>query len=181
MPEVQTNNKRILQFRLVTRYLQNEMNLKELVVCKFDGCNKVYNDPRFLPCGKRTCADHIEEMTMKHDGVSSDRKIKCHFCHKIHTYSNEDGKGFQVDENISALLNMKYCDEHEAAKKSFNDVSQFLKKLSDLDAEAYAIEKFERVEADIVLEKEESVCRSDQSDQFFRSIRLSFGTFIIET
>ena len=154
MPEVQTNNKRILQFRLVTRYLQNEMNLKELVVCKFDGCNKVYNDPRFLPCGKRTCADHIEEMTMKHDGVSSDRKIKCHFCHKIHTYSNEDGKGFQVDENISALLNMKYCDEHEAAKKSFNDVSQFLKKLSDLDAEAYAIEKFERVEADIVLEKD---------------------------
>ena len=28
---------------------------------------------------------------------------------------------------------------------------------------------------------EESGCRSDQSDQFFRSIRLSFGTFIIET
>ena len=29
--------------------------------------------------------------------------------------------------------------------------------------------------------EEDSGCRSDQSDQFFRSIRLSFGKFIIET
>ena len=27
---------------------------------------------------------------------------------------------------------------------------------------------------------EESGCRSDQSDQFFRSIQLSFGTFIMK-
>ena len=130
------------------------MSLKELVVCKFAGCNQVFNDPRILPCGKRTCAAHIEEMTMKHDGTSSDRKIKCHFCHKIHVCSDKAGEGFLVDENISLLLNMKYCHEHEAAKKSFNEVTQLLAKLTRLDAEAYANDYFARVESDIVLEKE---------------------------
>ena len=62
-------------------------------------------------------------MIMEHDGTSSDRKIKCQFCHKIHMYQDEDGQGFLVDENISLLLNMKYCDKHEAAKKSYAVVS----------------------------------------------------------
>ena len=130
------------------------MNLKELVVCKFDGCNQVFNDPRILPCGKRTCAAHIEEMTMKHDGTSSDRKIKCHFCHKIHVCSDKAGEGFLVDENISLLLNMKYCHEHEAAKKSFNELTQLLAKLTKLHKEDYVLDYFERVEADILVEKE---------------------------
>ena len=133
--------------------------MKELVVCKFDGCNQIYTDPRILPCGKRTCAAHIEEMMMKHDDTSSDRKIKCHFCHKIHVCSGEAWEGFLVDENISLLLNMKYCDEHDAAKKSFNEVTQLLDKLARLDAEAYANDYFARVESDIVLEKEVNMQR----------------------
>ena len=32
------------------------MNIKDLVVCKFTGCNQIFDDARFLPCGKRTCA-----------------------------------------------------------------------------------------------------------------------------
>ena len=57
------------------------MSLKELVVCTFDDCNQVFDDPRILPCGNRTCAAHIDDMMMKHDGTSPHRKIKCHFCH----------------------------------------------------------------------------------------------------
>ena len=46
--------------------------LKEIVVCKFAGCNQVYNDPRFLPCGNRTCPAHIEAMMVKSDDIKSD-------------------------------------------------------------------------------------------------------------
>ena len=101
---------------------------KDVVVCKFAGCNQVYDDPRILPCGKRTCAAHIDEMMIKNDGGadSSHIMIKCQFCHKIHSYTSEadNDKGFLVDENISLLLNMKHGREHDAAKKSFEELTQ---------------------------------------------------------
>ena len=136
--------------------LVNTMSLlKDVVVCKFAGCNQVFNDPRILPCGHRTCAAHIDAMTVKSNGTSSeDRKmIKCHFCEEIHKLP-KSGKGFQVDSNIPLLTNMKYCNEHETAKKSFNEVTQLLDKLIKFDEEDYTIEFFEQVEADILLEKE---------------------------
>ena len=135
------------------------MSLKEVVVCKFTGCNQVYNDPRILPCGKRTCAAHIEAMMMlvKDDETPNDdarcQMIKCYFCDEIHSFP-ENGKGFPVDENIAHLLNISYSCEHGAAKKSFNDATLLLDKLNKFDTEDYVIDYFEQVEADIVLEKE---------------------------
>ena len=107
--------------------LDEMSTFKDVVVCKFAGCNQVYNDARILPCGKRTCAAHIDEMMIKSDGATrSHTMIKCQFCHKIHSYSNEDNndKGFPVDENISLLLNMKHGREHDAAKKNFDKVTR---------------------------------------------------------
>ena len=91
---------------------------------------------------------------MKHDGTSPHRKIKCQFCHKIHCVPDDQPEGFLVDKHIPLLLNMKHSGEHDTAKKNFSEVKQLLVKLSKLDAEAYAIDFFGRVEADIVLEKE---------------------------
>ena len=130
------------------------MSMKDLLVCKFAGCNQVYNDPRILPCGKRTCAAHIEAMLVKSDNMNNQTKIlKCHFCQKVHHLS-ENLEELPEDEYIPLLLNMKLCREHDAAKKSFNEVTQLLDKLIKLDKEAYVIDFFERVEADIVHEKE---------------------------
>ena len=128
---------------------------KDVVVCKYAGCNQVYNDARFLPCGKRTCAAHIEEMLLKCNDVNnSERKmIKCHFCEEMHSFP-ENGKGFPVDENIPLLLSIKYGKEPSAAKKNFNEVAQLIDKLTKIDQESFVIDYFERVEADIVLEKE---------------------------
>ena len=124
------------------------MSIKELVVCKFTGCNQVYNDPRLLPCGTRTCAAHIEAMVLKSDGIHGDKEaIKCHFCTEIHSFP-ENGRDFPVDKHIQQLLNMSFSIEHEAAKKSFNAVTQLL------DNEDYVIDYFERLEAEILLEKE---------------------------
>ena len=49
---------------------------------------------------------------------------------------------------------MMYCTEHEAAKKSFNEVTKLLDKFIKLDKEDFVIGYFERVEADLLLEKE---------------------------
>ena len=130
------------------------MSMKELVVCKFAGCNQVYTDPRILPCGRKTCAAHIETMLVSGDDIANDRKmIMCHFCEKTHNFP-EDASEFPVDGFITMLLNVKNGSEHEAAKKSFNDVTHLLDKLIKLDKEDFVIDYFERVEADILLEKE---------------------------
>ena len=131
------------------------MSIREIVVCKFAGCNQVYTDPRFLPCGKRTCAAHIESMLVKRDDeLDHDRKIiKCHFCEEIHIFP-DNSKGFPADENIPMLLRVKYCAEHDAAKKSFNDVSSLLQELTKLDREDYVIDYFKKVESDIFQDKE---------------------------
>ena len=92
--------------------------LKDVVVCKFTDCNQVYNDPRFLPCGHRTCAAHIEEMMVNSDDER--RMIKCHFCQKIHVFP-DDGGEFPVDRNIPLLLSITYSKEHSAAKKHFSE------------------------------------------------------------
>ena len=132
--------------------------LKEIVVCKFAGCNQVFNDPRILPCGNRTCAAHIEAMMVKSDGINSanGKMLKCHFCEKIHNFP-DDGGEFLVDRNIPLLLSMKHSNQHDAAKKSFKAVTQQLEKLIKLDKEAYVIDYFERVEADILLAKEANI------------------------
>ena len=84
--------------------------------------------------------------------------IKCHFCEEIHSFP-ENCKGFPVDEYIPLLLNMRHSFVHDAAKKSYNEVTQLLDKLVKLDNEDYVIDYFARVEADIVLEKEVNMQR----------------------
>ena len=128
--------------------------LKDLVVCKYVGCNQVYNDARILPCGKRTCAAHIDEMVIESDNMDSNgRMIKCRLCDGLHSFPEYD-KEFPVDEYIPQLLSMRYSSEHDATKKSFNDVTQLLAKMLKFNEEDYAIDYFQQVETDIMLEKD---------------------------
>ena len=55
---------------------------------------------------------------------------------------------------------MKHCDEHEAAKRSFNEVSQLFNKLVN-DNEDYVIDYFEQAEASILMEKETNQQKTD--------------------
>ena len=128
--------------------------MNDIVICKYPGCYQVYNDPRILPCGSRTCSAHIDAMLLTSDDINANRKmIKCFFCEKIH-YFPDDGEEFPVDKHISFLLNMQLGGNHSAAKKSLDDVSRLLDKLLKLDREGYAIDYFEKVDAQIQVEKE---------------------------
>ena len=95
-------------------------------------------------------------MTVKSDGGNNnfDRKLlKCHFCEEIHSFP-DNGQGFLIDRNVPLLLNIMYGKEHSAAKKNFNEVAQLIDKLTKIDQEGFVIDYFERVEVDIVQEKE---------------------------
>ena len=131
------------------------MSMKELVVCKYTGCKRVYVDARILPCGKRTCAAHIDAMKLKDDAANvAGKMIKCHFCERIHRFPDDADGEFPPDENIPLLLSMKHSDEHEAAKKSFYEVTRSLEQLATLDKEQLVRGHFKRVQADIAQRKE---------------------------
>ena len=132
--------------------------VKDMVVCNFDGCNQVYTDPRILPCGNRTCAAHIDAMllkTMDETGIYH-KKIACYFCQKAHSFP-EDGTDFPEDKMVHMVLSMRHCDEHEAAKDSFKELSKQLDELIALDKKDFVVDHFKRAEADILLEKEASI------------------------
>ena len=130
--------------------------MKELVVCKFAGCNQVYTDARILPCGNRTCAAHLEAMMLKNDDMDSwlvRGTIRCHFCEEMHAFP-ENGKNFPVDRYIPHLLSIRYSFDHEEAKKSLSELTQLLDKLTKLDKEDYVMNLFEQIAANILQEKE---------------------------
>ena len=130
-------------------------------LCQFAGCTQVYTDPRILPCEHRTCAAHIEAMRPKSDDHDDDDDIKnesnaieCHFCGQIH---NLPAQGFPVDENIARIIETKRRSAYEAAKKSYEEVTELLEKLINRTNEDYVNDYFEQAEADVLAEKEASI------------------------
>ena len=51
------------------------MNLEDIIICKYKDCKRVYEDDIILPCCKRVCRDHVEEMK-----IEDPESIKCFFC-----------------------------------------------------------------------------------------------------
>ncbi len=50
------------------------MNL-EALVCEYEGCNLIYENPVTLTCGNSLCLQHLEKF---------DEKLKCPFCFDEH-------------------------------------------------------------------------------------------------
>ena len=135
------------------------MSLKELVVCKYDGCNKIYEDVRILPCGHRTCGEHIDAMLIRDDTAADAGRIQCYFCKDMHALPESNGGSFPSDAYVPYLLGLRYCGEHEVAKKKFADLSALLDKLARLDNEEYLVEYFKQIENDIDEEREANISR----------------------
>ena len=139
------------------------MSLIDMVVCQFPDCaNRIYKDARLLPCGNRVCSEHIESMLVVVDGdtikcdensnASKCTRICCPFCNDIH--SQPADKEFPRDKLIPFVLDMKHCDEHEAAKHSFVRLSQQLADASRFDKRRHLDDYFKRVEVHIDVERE---------------------------
>ena len=134
------------------------MNLKELVVCKYDQHSPhIYTDPVILPCGNRSCREHVETMLLKNEENSTVRNesafVKCRFCSKIHSLPDD---GFPDDNHIPYLLSMKHSDRHEKAKLTFNFLSDNITKLLNISKDentVYLNDYFNEIRLAIELER----------------------------
>lgn len=73
------------------------------VVCKCNICNKMYNDPRVLPCLHRYCRDCLVGLIASE---GKEKKITCPECQKEIVLTAEGVNGFKNDFQI------KYISEH---------------------------------------------------------------------
>ena len=132
------------------------MSLKELLVCTFAGCtNGIYKDARLMPCGARTCAEHVEQMLITFDEQTM---IKCCFCAKIHLVPRDED-GFPRDVFVPHLLSMDHGKAHQQAKQMLDAVTSELTHLSSTSSSSSSsldlvLDYFRRVEADVQLERE---------------------------
>ena len=89
------------------------MNFENIILCKYKNCNKVYENDVILPCGKRVCKNHIDEMKL-HIEDSESESLKFFFCSKLHQIPED---GFPTDELIENLLKVKYAINTKKQKK----------------------------------------------------------------
>jgi hypothetical protein len=66
------------------------------LVCKFDGCNLIYENPAILLCGSWLCKHHLEKL---------DEKFKCYFCDKEHETPEN---GFSINKLMIEMINSYY-------------------------------------------------------------------------
>ena len=125
------------------------MSLDSYVVCTYAGCYRVYRDARILPCGNRTCAEHVDDMLVKMEASSRATegvKLNCHFCSKVHTL--EDAQ-LPVDTHMSFILSATHYDERELAASKLAELRRLLADMAKRDAAAYLDDRFARLETDV--------------------------------
>ena len=130
-----------------------EINLKTYLKCKL--CNKTYEDPIILPCGKTLCSKHIYSETM---GAI----LKCSFCGQDHPITSA---GFPKNEEISNLvrisdqyvhLDSTLGENNLRAKEMCIEYEQLITRCELLarDPDYFIHEYFSKIRSDIDLSKE---------------------------
>ena len=76
----------------------------EALVCNYEDCNLIYENPVTLPCGKSICKQHLEQ-------YENDEKYKCCFCKEQHEIPKN---GFVVNNSFDS--NNKKINYENAAK-----------------------------------------------------------------
>ncbi len=98
-----------------------------IFVCKYDGCNLIYENPVTLPCGSSLCQQHLDKF---------DTKFTCTFCFKEHQKPED---GFASSKAMIEMINY-YNQTNEMRKKvkeSFDNLDESIKNYQDIKSDVY--------------------------------------------
>ena len=91
-------------------------SVQDLFICKYEGCNKYYNDPIILECGRSVCKDHLEDI-LKGKKHASVEYYECKLCGKRHNIPNY-GFIFNTDLNDVIKMNGHLNEKQKEIKKN---------------------------------------------------------------
>ena len=101
-------------------------SVQDLFICKYDGCNKYYNDPIILECGRSVCKDHLEDI-LKGKKHASVEYYECKLCGKRHNIPNY-GFIFNTDLNDVIKVNGHLNEKQKEIKKNIEYLQENIQK-----------------------------------------------------
>ena len=117
-----------------------KMNLDALV-CEYDGCKMIFENPVTLPCGRSLCRQHLDKF---------DEKFNCYFCDKEHQIPST---------NVSMTKMIDYCIQFDPLRKkikdSFDNLNESIKEYEDIESDVYIHSYFFEIRNKVDLHREE--------------------------
>jgi WD40 repeat protein len=127
----------------------------DLMICKYENCEKFLEMPICLPCGEVICKHHVKDQIAD----SNNKDIfDCNCCYEQHTLPKD---GFPINKAVFKMINLnihlKERHKHKLVKKELDELESFIyeyDKTSLTDAENYLYEYFSNIRNQLDLHRE---------------------------
>ena len=134
----------------------------EALVCQFEECKMILQNPITLPCGESLCLKHLE---------SFNDQFKCFLCDEEHQMPKN---GFKINKTINLLLE-NYFESNplrNEIRESFNRLNQLICDYETLDPEGYIFDYIRELINRVDLHREELLKEiNDKSDQIIKQLK----------
>ena len=122
------------------------MNFQALI-CEYNQCKLILENPIVLPCGYSLCQKHLEQF---------EQNFKCCFCTKQHQIPED---GFSISKTIDSMIN-SYFELNPLKKEiieSFLRLSESIKEYEDINPNVYIYDYFAQIRNVVDLHREELI------------------------
>jgi WD40 repeat protein len=123
------------------------MNIQQLV-CQYDQCKLILENPIVLPCGFSLCKQHLENVN---------HKFNCFFCNDEHEKLTENG--FLMSKTINSIID-EYFQVNPVMieiKESFDKLNESIKEYEKIDPDVYIYDYFAEIRNKVDLHREELI------------------------
>jgi WD40 repeat protein len=104
-------------------------HVKEAFVCKYEGCNKFFEDPVIIDCGVTVCRVHVDDLLSKENIIND--SFKCKICKEQHLVPRE---GFIFNRNMRIALSgdSHLTEEQREVRKTVKEFEDTLSKINNI-------------------------------------------------
>ena len=135
--------------------------IKELLVCKYENCDKYFEDPVVLCCGKTICKSHL--MNLLDETNIKDGKYVCKMCNSLHEIHPEC---FILRSDINDLLesNSHLPEKQIEVKELYLEFSKTVKDLNKIvnEPSSYLNDFISDLKRKVDLQREELKLKIDE-------------------
>ena len=128
------------------------MTNSEDLVCDYDCCKMILENPVTLLCGNTLCKEHLDNF---------DEKFTCFFCNEEHQIPKN---GFIINKTIAKIIN-NYVNSNPLRNKiqaSFEELSESIEDYVKIDPDVFVFDYFAEIRNKVDLHREELKKEVDQ-------------------
>ena len=138
------------------------MSLQQSLVCKYDGCKMIFQNPILLPCGQSICQHHMNTFN---------DKFKCIFCDDVHQIPMD---GFEINQKINKLMNSYYETDalRKEIKESFDELNNLISDYEKISPEGFICDHIREMINDVDIHREELIKEiQEKSNEIIKKLK----------